>query len=315
MVANTADIKVFFEPRIERHDEGLYAHVGLAEGIPADAALGRQVRERFAADGFLLVKGLLREDELAEAIRELRDLTQSDKPRCEMIWFEGALRDHWSLAEENDHDMDGKRADSGFTLGQPGTRLPTLDPAFRADFVRKVMGFVDHNPGLNALADHPRIVQLVTELIGTRPKLFQEMALIKPPGGREKPWHQDHAYFNLPLDTPVLGIWFPFGEATSANGCMHVLAGGHKDGPRIHFKRRDWQICDTDVDIDRRLAVPMEAGDVLFFDGKLPHGTPTNDTEEQRWAVQYHYAPETAIMVDDTERLTAFGSEGKDVTC
>ena len=32
------------------------------------------------------------------------------------------------------------------------------------------------------------------------------MALLKPPGGgREKPWHQDKAYFNLTLDTPVVG--------------------------------------------------------------------------------------------------------------
>ena len=31
--------------------------------------------------------------------------------------------------------------------------------------------------------------------------------MIKPPGGREKPRHQDHAYFKLPLSTPVVGVW------------------------------------------------------------------------------------------------------------
>ncbi len=314
-MSGSSHIKVFFEPKIERHDPALYAHVDIATGIDAEAALASEARPLFAAQGFVLVKGLLSAPLIEAASAELLALTMDDRPRCDMIWFEGGLRDHLPLSDDEDQDMDGKSAKSGFTLGQTGKTLPPLDPAFRSGFVRKLMGFVDHNPGLKALAEHPDILRLVTTLIGATPRLFQEMALIKPPGGREKPWHQDQAYFNLPLTMPVLGIWFPFGSATPANGCMHVLKGAHQLGPRPHFKRRDWQICDTDVEWEQRQAVPMEAGDVLFFDGKLPHGTPINETEEQRWAVQYHYCPVEAALVDDGERLRAFGNEGKNVTC
>ena len=314
-MACSENIKVFFEPKVERHDPGLYVHTGEAIGMKADVALAGEAHWQFVEQGFVLVEGMLSETELEAARAELQSLTTSDRPRCEMIWFEGGLRDHLSLSEKDDSDMDGKSAGSGFTLGQSDRRLPPLDPAFRAGYVRKLMGFVDHNPALSALASHPGIIQLAASLIGAPPRLFQEMALIKPPGGREKPWHQDQAYFNLPLDTPVLGIWMPFGSATPANGCMHVLKGAHRQGPRPHFKRRDWQICDTDVEMEERLAVPMEAGDVLFFDGKLPHGTPVNETDEQRWAVQYHFCPDDAVQVNDTERLNAFGNEGKDVTC
>ena len=56
------------------------------------------------------------------------------------------------------------------------------------------------------------------------------MALLKPPRGREKPWHQDHAYFNLPLDTPIVGVWIALDEATPENGCMHVIPGSHREG-------------------------------------------------------------------------------------
>lgn len=308
-------IKVFFEPKVERHDPGLYDHASLASGIDAKAALEGDALQLFAEQGFVVVKGLLSMNDLATAKAELQSLTTSDQPRCDMIWFEGGLRDHLTLADQDDNDTDGKRAGSGFTLGQSGKQLPPLDPEFRAGYVRKLMGFVAHNPGLKALANHPDIIKLVTAFIGASPQLFQEMALIKPPGGREKPWHQDQAYFNLPLNTPVLGIWFPFEKVTPANGCMHVLKGAHKGGPRPHFKRRDWQLCDTAVETDDRQAIPMEPGDVMFFDGKLPHGTPINDTDEQRWAVQYHYCPKTAIEVDDSERLNAFGNEGKNVTC
>ena len=38
-------------------------------------------------------------------------------------------------------------------------------------------------------------------------------------------------------------------------------------------------------------------GDVLLFDSLLPHGTPTNTTDKQRFALQYHYVP------NDTEVL------------
>ncbi|MGH1482821.1 MAG: phytanoyl-CoA dioxygenase family protein [Geminicoccales bacterium] len=314
-MTHSKSIKVFFEPKAERHDPDLYVHVGEAIGMKPGAALAEEAGQQFAEQGFVLVKGLLSEAELGAARAELKTLTTSDQPRCEMIWFEGGLRDHLSLAEEDDGDMDGKCATSGFTLGQSGRQLPSLDPALRAGYVRKLMGFVEQNPGLRALAAHPDIIKLATSLIGAPPCLFQEMALIKPSGGREKPWHQDQAYFNLPLETPVVGVWMPFGSATPSNGCMHVLKGAHRQGPRPHFKRRDWQICDTDVEMEQRLAVPMEAGDVLFFDGKLPHGTPINSTNEQRWAVQYHYCPDTAVQVDDAERLKAFGNEGKNVTC
>jgi phytanoyl-CoA hydroxylase len=169
-----------------------------------------------------------------------------------------------------------------------------------------------------ALRDHmaqPDLMALVERLVGAVPALFQDMALVKPAQGREKPWHQDHAFFNVALDTPIVGVWIPMGEVTPENGCMHLLAGGHKAGARIHFKRRDWQICDTDVPARGRVAVPMRVGDVLLFDGKLPHGTPINRTDDFRWAVQYHYRPADAVQTDDAVRLAAFGSEGRNITC
>jgi phytanoyl-CoA hydroxylase len=181
--------------------------------------------------------------------------------------------------------------------------------------VRKFMNFVDRAPALTALARHPRLLSLAQRLLGGEPELFQDMALVKPAQGREKPWHQDHAYFNVAMGTPILGVWIPMGRVTPENGCMHLLRGGHKEGARPHFKRRDWQICDTDVDQTDRVAVPMAVGDVLFFDGLIPHGTPVNQTAEFRWAVQFHYRPVNALLVDDAARLAHFGSEGRDATC
>jgi phytanoyl-CoA hydroxylase len=270
---------------------------------------------RYRADGFLMVRGLLPASEVLAARAELEAMARADPPGCAMIWYEGALRDHIALDPGCDRAIDGKVGGVGFAAGQEHHRLPALDPELRARHVRKFAGFVERKAALGRLARQPDLMALVERLVGAAPALFQDMALVKPAHGREKPWHQDHAFFNVALDTPIVGVWIPMGEVTPENGCMHLLAGGHKAGARIHFKRRDWQICDTDVPAGGRVAVPMTVGDVLLFDGKLPHGTPINRTDDFRWAVQYHYRPAATVETDDAVRLAAFGSEGRNVTC
>ena len=282
-------------------------------GVPA-AALGRaEARAALAQDGYLLARGLLEEAVLGAARAELEAMAHAGAPACRQVWYEGAIREHLRIDGRGDRDIDGS-TEAGFASGQEGA-IPPLPPDLRARYVRKFMGFVDTQPALRALARHPALMTVVKAVTGEHPELFQDMALVKPAGGREKPWHQDHAYFNVALDTPILGVWIPFGRVTPQNGCMVMQRGGHKAGPQPHFKRRDWQICDSEVGGRDRVAALMDAGDVLFFDGKLPHGTPINRTGEQRWAVQFHYRPGTASLTGDAERLAAFGSEGKDVTC
>ena len=140
--------------------------------------------------------------------------------------------------------------------------------------------------------------------------------MIKPPRiGREKPWHQDMAYFNLPLDTTVVGAWIALDEATVDNGCMMLIPGSHKHGAVIHFHRRDWQICDSEVMNDSAVAVPLEPGSCLLFHGLIHHGSPANRSDKRRRAVQFHYRAASVQTTSDEERLARFGSEGKDVFC
>lgn len=141
------------------------------------------------------------------------------------------------------------------------------------------------------------------------------MALLKTPRGVEKPWHQDKAYFDYDVRVPVVGAWIALDEATKENGCMHFIAGSHREGPIIHFQRRDWQICDTEMQGRPAVAAPVSAGDCILFDGLVHHGTPTNRTDKRRRAIQLHYAPAGTIQCATEERLKWFGSEGKDVEC
>jgi phytanoyl-CoA hydroxylase len=84
----------------------------------------------------------------------------------------------------------------------------------------------------------------------------------------------------------------------------------------IHWQRRDWQICDTDVLLDKVCAVPLKPGSLLLFHGLLHHGTPPSRSDRRRRAVQYHFKPASVTLSEDpAHRLETFGPEGKDVEC
>lgn len=239
--------------------------------------------------GYLVVREAFTSVEVGSAIAGLLHLIMGGNPQFDGVQFEAKAQEV----------------------------LPTLSPEQRQDAVRKLWLFSEFEPRMKALSAHPALLAVVRRLLdGAQPFMFQDMALVKPPRlGREKPWHQDHAYFDYPLGTPIVGVWIALDEATIENGCMQLLPGRHREGPIVHFKRRDWQICDQDILPHKQMALPMDAGDIMIFHAKLPHGTPTNRTKENRWALQYHYVPQDARQVGDEVRLAAFGSEGKNVTC
>ena len=272
---------------IPAHDPALYKAAVTADKVDGWDSLTEEHFDFYRQEGYLAIENAFTDTEVQEAKAALLDLILGRVPGFEGIAFENGAPPAPEWTEEQ-----------------------------RQDAVRKLKEFVPVEPRLKHLSEHPRMTPVLTQLLGEPPQLFQDMALIKPPRiGREKPWHQDKAYFNFPIETPVVGVWIALDEATVANGCMHVQPQGHQQGPIVHFKRRDWQICDTEIMGKPCVAVPLKPGGVLLFDGLLPHGTPTNHSVERRKAVQYHYAPASAVKGSLEARLAVFGSEGKDVEC
>ena len=198
-----------------------------------------------------------------------------------------------------------------------GERFDRLADDARLDSVRKMMPIVDYDSRLRALAAQPALLATVERIMGERAALSQDMAMLKPPLiGREKPWHQDMAYFDFPTDTPIVGAWLALDEALPENGCMMVIPGSHREGPVLHWTRRDWQICDSDVQVGKVAAVPLPPGGCLLFHCLLHHGTPPTRSERRRWALQFHYRPRSATPLPNSDyRLSVFGADGKDAAC
>jgi phytanoyl-CoA hydroxylase len=266
----------------------LYVCDAIADGVDGFPAVQEADLLRYREEGYLVVHNAFTPEETEAALAGLLDLIAGRQPEFTHIEFEAAAQE----------------------------RLPTLTSEERQDAIRKLMDFTPFEPRLHAIAEHPQLTALLASLLGEPPVRFQDMALLKPPRlGREKPWHQDMAYFDLALQTRVVGVWIALDEATLENGCMHLLAGAHRNGPVVHFQRRDWQICDTEIPGRNCVAVPLEPGGCLFFDGLLPHGTPPNHSSQRRRALQFHYRPASATPTSREERMAVFGGDERGISC
>ncbi len=285
-----ANVRIDFDGGQGDHDPDLYPCQASAELIEDLDALDAARIEQYHRDGYLAVRRALSTEQVGQAKSALRELI-AHQPRS-------AVR----------YNLNFERSAMG--------RVDTLTPTQREAAVRKVFQFHGAHPALDAIMFDAKLLGVLERLGVAQPTLFQSMALLKGPGGREKPWHQDHAYFSTSLRDRVVGVWIALDEATPDNGCMFLLPGQHRE-PVVHFMRRDLQICDADIrrNPTPRVAVPLSPGGLLLFDSLLPHGTPTNHSPQPRWAMQFHYRSAAATPIDEKERHAVFGSEGKNVTC
>ena len=258
----------------------LYRFDRSAEALAAPDALTDAHVDAFRRDGFVAVENVLTLEEVGRARQALDDLIHGRVSGAEeVVQPEPEVRHRWDA----------------------------MDAAERADSVRKLYLFVEHEPRLNALTLHPAVHGVLERLLGEPCHLIQDMALLKPPFiGTEKPWHQDAAYFGWAPFERIVGVWIALDPATPENGCMHVLPGTHLSGPVPHVHERDCQIPDERVEVERDVLVPLAPGGALFFSALVHHGTPPNRSPRRRWAVQFHYAGRSARPIDRREHAALY---------
>ena len=272
------------------YDHGLYVPNGTADTVDGFENVTDAEIDRFKAQGFLAIKRAFTKDQIENAVVTVEDLIAGNNESFKGVQYERGVKNRLEAATEEE----------------------------RKGLVQKLQRFVGFDPRLDHFAENPDLLHVLSSIMGEPAKLYRNQAMQKPARiGREKPWHQDHAYFDLPMDTEIVSVWIALQEADHENGCMHVIPGSHLEGPVVHFNVRDWQICDTDVARDRVVAAPLKPGGILLWHGRLHHGSPANRSDRGRRSLQLHYIP-SSVREDETskeERLAVYGSDGKDVTC
>ncbi len=174
-----------------------------------------------------------------------------------------------------------------------GEKPPAVDP------IRKFEGTVRFDPIFQSFARSPKLLELVRGLIGPRIKLFRDQMLLKPPGGQDKPTHQDQSYFRVKPMDGLVTAWVALDDATIDNGCMRYVPGSHKFGilemqpdperPVHHVPKTDG------LNLAPEVACPVPAGSVIFHHGLTLHRSGVNNTETWRKALVLHFATAEAM--------------------
>ena len=146
-----------------------------------------------------------------------------------------------------------------------------------------------------------RLHSILRDLYGEEPLAAQSMFYFKPPGARGQALHQDDFYLKTKPGS-CMAAWISVDAADRDNGGMFVVPGSHRIGVQCpHMADMSVSFTTEEVAIPEGLeAVPadMEAGDVMFFNGSVIHGSwPNASADRFRRALIYHYVPDSATEI------------------
>ncbi len=264
------------------------------QSAPFPAQFTEQHRADYERDGFVAFADVLSAAEVEAAKSALTDGLQ--KLRA----------DHRAGGNDYGHTWAATQGSLSVQFEKTGAPIQADDPDLELK-VRKFHNVIEAAPAVEAMAlTHPKVRAVLDALIGREALMTQNMALVKPPGGVAKPWHQDDAYFVIAPLSAVCGVWIALDDAGVENGCMQVWPGGHHVGALRHYHADDCEIVPDRLVNEHTVAVPLPPGGAIFFSGLLPHQTPVNSSNTRRRALQFHYRSLDSRMVSQEEYNALF---------
>src|SRR5262249_9789251 len=140
-----------------------------------------------------------------------------------------------------------KKTDAYFLGSGDTIRFFFEEHAFRADGELAVpkeralnkFGHAMHDldPAFDRFSRAPRVATLASDLGVEGALLMQSMYIFKQPRiGGEVRCHQDATFLHTEPES-IVGLWFALEDATTENGCLWALPGGHRHGLASRFVR------------------------------------------------------------------------------
>jgi ectoine hydroxylase-related dioxygenase (phytanoyl-CoA dioxygenase family) len=218
----------------------------------------------FRRDGFLLVKGLTSEEEIA-SLREPFDRMFAERRG----WNAGDL-----------FDM------VGVDNPEQEAALPQLVRCSQYEpfFFRQTR-----------LAASAR--SIAEQILGPKAENDLEHAIWKPPfNGAATPWHQDDAFHRKGSGVlESVSVWMPLQDVTLESGCMRYIRGSNL-GPLFPHRspRNDPRIHGLETisipDLTNCIDVPVRAGDAVLHLSRTLHGARVNTSDQPRRAYVLGYS-------------------------
>ena len=163
----------------------------------------------------------------------------------------------------------------------------------------------------------PRLRPVLADLFGEEPFACQSMFYFKPPGARGQDLHQDNFYLRVKPGT-CMAAWIAVDDADAGNGGMMCvpqtasldIACPEPSDPALSFTTEH-------VEPPAGLAPQMmelKAGDVLFFNGSVIHGsTPNTSADRFRRSLIFHYVPESTREISHWYEAMSFDGAPQEI--
>eukprot|EP00762_Andalucia_godoyi_P003247 ANDGO_06632.mRNA.1 Ectoine dioxygenase len=206
-------------------------------------------KEAFVRDGFVVCRGLLSKDEVAEIVAGCEELAEKrPAPGCdqEMMYYEDSVK-------------------------EPGKRI-----------LSRIEKFVETNPVLAKYAMDERIMVRAAECLSLGPAypvqyppvLFKEKINFKlANGGRGFEPHQDIQPGWDDYCSYFISVLVTVDPSTEENGCLELAGGHHKRG----LIGEKWKpLTPEQLKGIEFIKFPTQPGDVVFFDCYVPHQSEPN---------------------------------------
>ncbi len=243
----------------------------------------------FRREGFLIVRGLVSQDEVNDLKLHTEDLMQGRLAEQQV-----AMR----------ADEDGKPIKSGVHIQQLERPPENLTPEQKAEYWLRIHMLHRKLEIHERFLLQPRILDVLESLIGPDVLAMQSMLFLKGPGKPGQGFHQDSYYIPTYPDS-LCGAWLAVDDVDEENGCMYFTPGSQHEPvypPANNEGFGDAALAgitvvkgtsDTDDEKNdlakiakkkygvtsrgvKEVPAIMKAGDVAFFGGHILHRSFTN---------------------------------------
>jgi len=235
--------------------------------------LSEPERAQYLRDGYVVVRGLLRPDEIARILARARAIAHGDHPPAAKS---SVMRDiHFA-----------KRL------------LPMPEDPELA--LWKIMNADRFDPVLRDTMAAPGLLDAVSDLIGDDLLAFLYMLIYKPPHLPESvhPFHQDGLYFQFAPHDLVVGAWVALDPVSEANGGLTIVPGtqtqpitSHEAIPGVNAGAFGASGVEGSAEMmEKAVSFELAPGDGVLFHPHLYHRTGGNRTDRHRRVLTIHFA-------------------------
>jgi phytanoyl-CoA hydroxylase len=245
--------------------------------------------EKYHDEGFLVLENFVDREVCHRLKRRAEELVREFDP--------GEIISVFSTREQTRH------SDKYFLSSGDKVRLFFEEHAFDADgqlLYEKELAINKIGHALHDLdEDFSRFsrsthIRVLASALGINdPLLAQSMYIFKQPGiGGEVTCHQDSTFLYTEPES-VTGFWFALEDATTENGCLWAIPGGHKLGLGSRFVRdgagTKFQVLNQiNWPLDRLVPLEVKKGTLIVLNGLLPHLSKRNMSARSRHAYTLH---------------------------